>query len=193
MKLHYFPPSPNTRKVQAVIHHLDLRVDLEMVNLVTGEQKKPEYTAINSNQKTPTLQDGDFTLWESEAIMQYLAGQNIYRWQCWQLAHWGPACGILIYERVAKKFFGGGDPDPAEVTKGEEGFHRYASILNQHLKDRRWIVGDNVTLADFSVGAAMTYAEPAQFPLESYGEIRRWSRTLDELDAWKKAAPPQRN
>ena len=45
MKLHYFPPSPNTRKVQAVIHHLDLRVDLEMVNLVTGEQKKSEYTA----------------------------------------------------------------------------------------------------------------------------------------------------
>ncbi len=52
------------------------------------------------------------------------------------------------------------------------------------------MVGDNVTLADFSVGAPLTYTEAAQFPLESYGEIRRWYAGLEELDAWKKAAPP---
>jgi len=47
------------------------------------------------------------------------------------------------------------------------------------------------TFVDFSVGEPLTYAEPAKFPLESYGEVRRWYAGLEELDAWKKAAPPE--
>ncbi len=113
-----------------------------------------------------------------------------FRWQCWQLAHWGQACDILTYERLVKKLTGQGDPDPAEIAKGEENFHLFAAVLNQHLKGRKWIVGDNVSLADMSVGAPLTYADAAQFPLESYAEVRRWYSGLEELDAWKKSAPP---
>jgi len=205
MKLYHFPHSPNTRKVLAVIHSLELDTELEMVNLLTGEQMKAEFIRLNPNHKIPTLEDGDFVLWESNAIMQYLATQkpdnklwpsdskvqaDISRWQCWQLAHWGPACESLIYERMVKKITGEGDPDPAEIAKGEENLHLFAAVLNQHLKGRRWIVGDNVTLADFSVGAPLTYTEAAQLPIESYGEIRRWYDGLEKLVAWKRTAPP---
>ena len=205
MKLYHFPHSPNARKVLAVIHHLGLDVELEVVNLLNGEHMRPEFIRLNPNHKIPTLQDGDFALWESNAIMQYLASQkpgnrlwpsepkvqaDINRWQCWQLAHWGPTCDTLIYERLAKKLLRQGDPDPAEIAKGEEGFHRFAAVLNQHLKGHNWIVGDSVTLADLSVGAPLTYVDAAELPIESYGEIRRWYAGLEELDAWKKSAPP---
>ncbi len=76
MKLYHFPHSPNTRKVLAVINYLELDTELEMVNLVTGEQMKPEFIQLNPNHKIPTLEDGDFSLWESNAIMQYLATQK---------------------------------------------------------------------------------------------------------------------
>jgi glutathione S-transferase len=205
MKLYHFPHSPNTRKVLAVIHHLGLNTELETVNLLSGDQMKPEYLALNPNHMTPALQDGDFVLWESNAIMQYLASAkhgnrlwplepkaqaDISRWQCWQLAHWGPACDTLIYERLVKHLLQLGDPDPAEIAKAEEKFHRFADVLNQHLRERRWIVGDDVTLADLSVGAPLTYGDAAQLPLGDYREIRRWCAGLEEVNAWKKSAPP---
>lgn len=205
MKLYYFPPSPNTRKVLALMHHLGLSLDLQLVDLLKGEQMKPDYLKLNPNHLTPALQDGDFVLWESEAIMQYLASQkpgsalwpsdpkiraDISRWQCWQLGHWGPACGTLIYECLAKPLLGLGDPDPAEIAKGTDGFNRFAAILNQHLKGKKWIAGGSVTLAEFSLGAPLTYAEAARFPMEPYGEIRRWYAGLEQLESWKKSAPP---
>ena len=91
---------------------------------------------------------------------------------------------------MVKKITGEGDPDSAEIAKGEENFYRFAAVLNQHLKGRRWIVGDDVTLADFSVGAPLTYTETAKLPIESYGEVRRWYDGLEKLDSWKKTAPP---
>jgi len=133
---------------------------------------KPEFVRLNPNHKTPALQDGDFLLWNrmpSCSLASRKPGNKLWpsdskvqadisRWQCWQLGHWGPACDTLIYERMVKKITGEGDPDSAEIAKGEENFHRFAAVLNQHLKGRRWIVGDDVTLADFSVGAPLTYA-----------------------------------
>ena len=75
MKLYYFPPSPNTRKVHAVAIHLQLPIDLRLVDLQKGEQHHPEFVQLNPTGRTPVLQDDDFILWESTAIMQYLASQ----------------------------------------------------------------------------------------------------------------------
>ena len=63
MKLYHFPRSPNTRKVLAVIYHLELNTKMETVDLLKGEQMKPEFVRLNPNHKTPALQDGDFLLW----------------------------------------------------------------------------------------------------------------------------------
>ena len=100
MKLYGFPPSPNTWKVRAVAAQLGLPLDLEFVDLTKGQSHTPDYLALNPTGRTPALVDGDFKLWESTAIMQYLASQtpnplwpndariraDIMRWQSWQLA-----------------------------------------------------------------------------------------------------------
>ncbi len=73
MKLYYVIGSPNCRKVHAVLNHLGITAKFEYLDFFAGETKKPEYLALNPNGMVPTLCDGDFVLWESNAIMQYLA------------------------------------------------------------------------------------------------------------------------
>src|SRR5258707_15891659 len=73
MKLHSFVGSAHSHKVQAVISHLGLAVEIEYHDFVAGELRGPDYLTLNPNAKVPVLVDGQFTLWESNAIMQYLA------------------------------------------------------------------------------------------------------------------------
>ena len=76
IELFVFPPSPNAFKVLAVANHLGVDYALRWLDLRKGEQKSPEYAALNPNMKMPTLKEGDFVLWESNAIMQYLASKR---------------------------------------------------------------------------------------------------------------------
>lgn len=203
MKLYYFPPSPNTRKAHAVAIHLDLPLDLRLVDLQKGEQHTPEFVQLNPTGRTPVLQDGAFVLWESTAIMQYLASQtdntlwpkearsraDIMRWQSWQLAHWHSVCQPLQYENFVKPLLQLGEPDPQVVQQASERFHREAIALNARLAAHPFLVDDTLTLADFSVASDLTYAGPGQFPLENYPHIRTWYSRIEVLPAWQQTAP----
>lgn len=203
MKLYYFPPSPNTRKVHAVATYLELPVELQLVDLQKGEQRTPEFLKLNPTGRTPVLQDGDFILWESSAMMQYLASQvpnrlwpeagkgraDIMRWQSWQLAHWHPVCQPLQYENFVKPRLQLGNPDPHVIEQATERFHKEAIMLNTHLAERKFLIDDTLTLADFSVASDLTYAIPGRFPLEDYPHIRSWYARIEQLPAWEKTAP----
>ena len=89
-----------------------------------------------------------------------------------------------------KKLLGAGEPDPVKLQEGEQNFHRCAQILNDNLKGRKYVTGDSLTLADFSLGAWLNTAERAQYPLGPYGEIKRWYESLRALPAWQKALVP---
>ncbi|MBM2830619.1 MAG: Glutathione S-transferase [Gammaproteobacteria bacterium] len=204
MKLYHFPPSPNSRRVLAVAYHLGIPLDLETIELPKGEHLKPGFIKLNPNHKIPTLVDGDFVLWESSAIMLYLLskkpGSSLYsndpkiqadinRWLFWNIAHWGPACGVFIYEYLVKKFRNLGGPDPNEIKRGEDLVHLFAPVLNDHLKGRQWLVGNDVTVADYAVGSFLDLKEVAHLPVDKYKEINRWYGDIEKLDAWKKSAP----
>jgi glutathione S-transferase len=204
MKLYGFPPSPNTWKVRAVAAHLGLPLDFQLVDLSKGDQRAPDYLALNPTGRTPTLVDGDFVLWESTAIMQYLAERkpnalwpddartrgDIMRWQSWQLQHWGAgACGPLIFERLVKKAINLGPPDAAVVEKATEAFHREARALDAHLSKHSYLVGSDVTLADFSVASPLFLGREAELPIELYAQIRDWFARMSALPAWRETAP----
>src|SRR5262249_47226188 len=102
IELYVFPPSPRAFKVLAVANHLGLDYELRFLDLPKGAHKTPQYAALNPNVRMPTLKDGDYALWESNAIGQYLAGKkpdagllprderarlDVTRWQFWDLAH----------------------------------------------------------------------------------------------------------
>jgi len=201
IELYVFPPSPRAFKVMVTANHLGINPALHFLDLRKGEQKAAGYATLNPNQRMPTLRDGDDVIWESEAILQYLALKNpirgllpaserarlaVTQWQFWNLAHWDPACAVFAFEYVAKRFVrSGAEPDMTAIAKGTEVFHRLAPVLEGQLKGKTFVLGDSLTLADFSLGAALTLAEAAHLPLEPYDAIRRWRTTLAALPAWR--------
>ena len=204
MKLYGFPPSPRTWQARAVAAHLGIPLEFEFIDLTKGAQHAPEYRALNPSGRAPVLVDGDFKLWETAAIAQYLASQkpntlwpddartraDIMRWQSWQIAHWsGDACEPLLVERIVKQILKAGPPDEVVVARALEAFHREAKVLETHLSKQRWLVGDGITLADFAVAPTLFYAERAALPLADYPKIREWFGRVAALPCWGETAP----
>ena len=206
MKLYFFPPSPNVRKVNAVVAHLGIKdLDREVVNMAKGEHKKPAYLAVNPMGKLPALDAGDgLLLWESNAICQFLCERNgdtsfyprdprvradIARWLFWDASAWSEATTILTTENVRKPMMGIGEPDPASVKVGEEKFRPLASLLNDQLATRPFLVGDTVTLADFAVGGSATYMERGRFPVADFPHVQAWWARLNQIPAWRDSIP----
>ena len=203
MKLYGFPASTNTWMARAVAAQLDIPMDFKVVNLMQGESHTPEFLQLNPTGRVPVLVDDDFVLWEANAITQYLASKEpsslypddvnlraqIMQWQSWQLAHWTAGCQPLQYETLVKPQLNLGDPDQVAIEKATTLFHKEASVLNQHLSDREYLVGDGLTIADFAVASYLVYAEPAGFPMEDYGNIRQWLGRVITLPAWQDTAP----
>jgi len=199
LKIHAFPLSPRSFKVLFVANHLGLDYEFSFCDLGKGAQKEAAYTAINLNQKAPALEDGDFKLWESNAMVQYLASKrpgelsllddqgrcDVLRWQFWESTTWDASIAILAFERFVKGAFGLGPPDAAEVEKGLTRFNAAARILDAHLRGRDYVAGDRLSLADFSIASGLILTEPAQLPLEPYAEIKRWGAHMAALPAWK--------
>jgi len=201
LKIHAFPPSPRAFKVLAVANHLGLDYELKLCDLTKGDQRQPDYALLNPNMKMPTLEDGDFSLWESNAISQYLASKapqsgllpaderaraDVSRWQFWESTTWDPACATLMFENFVKGVFGLGAPDPARVQEGETKFAAAASILDAHLEGRGYVCGNKLTLADFALGADLSAAALAKLPVAPFANIARWYAQLEQLPAWRK-------
>jgi len=183
MKLYTNLFSPNARKVHAVAHELGIELETQKVDLRAGEQRAPEYLALNPNGKVPTLVDGDTVLWESNAIMCYLAGKgdtdlwpksakryDILRWMFWESNHLTNALNRLF----GQKFFSGGNPDQTVVERATKDFRKHATVLDNNLADKPYVTGDTLTLADFATGIAFGYAVPLELPLEGLDNINRW-------------------
>jgi glutathione S-transferase len=117
--------------------------------------------------------------------VELLARADVTRWQFWESANWDPACSTIGFERVVKQFLGLGAPDATEVARGEQLFARSASVLDASLKGRRFITGDHLTVADFSLGAWLNVVDVAHYPIAPYNEIRRWYATPIELPRWR--------
>lgn len=200
MKLYYHPASPNGRRAIVTLRQLGLAAEEIVVNIQRGDLATPEYTKLNPNQKIPTLVDGDFVLWESNAIMHYLASKkpeaglvpldergraDVLRWQSWNLAHFAPAVGTFNWENLLKQMFTGGEPDAAKLLQAEKDLARFGAVLENQLDGRRYVCGDKLTVADLSLACSLMYRVPARVPLEPFPRIRSWMETIEALDAWR--------
>jgi glutathione S-transferase len=206
MKFYSFPPSPNVRKVNAVIAYLEIgNIEHRLVNLAKGEHKQPEYLAINPMGTLPALvDDSGLVLWESNAICQFLCERrgdtqlyprapqvraDIARWLFWEASSWAHAAAILTHENVRKPMLGIGQPDAARVSQGESLFRPLARLLDEHLANRPFLVGNAVTLADFVVGGAVTYLERGRFPTAEFPHLQAWWARLHQIPAWLETIP----
>ncbi|HEY2531331.1 MAG TPA: glutathione S-transferase family protein [Xanthobacteraceae bacterium] len=204
MKLYGFPPSPNTWQVRALAAHLGVPLEFELVDLSKGGSRTPEFLALNPTGRTPALIDGAFKLWESNAIMQYIATQkanslwpndartraDIMRWQSFTIAHWLSDAWIpVLSERFVKKVLNLGPVDEARVAKGAAAFAKEAAVLDAHLSKQKYLVDDSLTIADFVIAAPLFYAKQAELPLGQYPQLRAWFERVSTLPCWQQTAP----
>lgn len=202
MKLYYFE-TINGQKACAVAKYLDAPVEYVRVDLSKGEHKAPGYLAINPNGKIPALVDGETNLWESSAIMCYLALKaksdlwpldplkqiEVLKWLSWNSEHFTRHAGNLYFQYVIKPKFGLGAPDEKAAEEAIGFVKQFAAVLDKQLDGRTFLLGDHLTVADFAVSVTLPYSEEIRLPLDGLENIARWKAQLAELPAWRQPFP----
>jgi glutathione S-transferase len=200
MKLYQHPFSPNCQKVIAVAHEVGQPLELATVEIFKGESRSPAMRAKNPNGKVPILEDADFFLWESTAMLAYIAAKagrvdlapttpreraEVDRWTSWQGAHFGPAIRKVSYERVVKKIMGRGAPDEAVVKAGVEEFAALASVLEQNLGAKEYVCG-RLTIADFDLAPYGALAADCGLGFDQYPKAKAWLGRMTARDSMKR-------
>lgn len=200
MELYADPVTINCRKVLAGLQLLDVEYSLVPVEYLAGEHKAEAYLDINPNGSLPALKDGDLTLWESNAILQYAADKHqrltfypsdpvaradVNRWLLWEASAWMPTCYIYLVEKCVKPLLGG-ETDQAALDNEADNFALRAGVLDARLASSEWLCGDSPTIADIAVAAPMHLHAWVGLPLEKFPNLRRWMTTkVEQLPAWK--------
>lgn len=200
MKIYDFPLSPNCRKVRAVAYELDLAPTFVPVHLFEGEQHRPPLADLNPNERVPVLVDGDFVLWESNAIVGYLAAgsrllpegprarADVQRWCDWELSHLGPVVRKVAFERLVKPLTGRGAADAKAVQEGIADYRRLATVLETSLGDKAYLAGA-LSVADFVLTAIFSIGIDEAVGLESapFPRVHAWLSRMMERDSVRRA------
>jgi glutathione S-transferase len=201
MRLYHHPMSTNARRAVMTALELGLSVELVLIDLGKGAQRAPGFRKLNPNGKVPVLDDDGFVLWESHAIMAYLAdktpGQTLYpadvraradvnRWLFWNSHHFAPAVAILGWERVVKPMIGQGPANPARVAEGEALVGALGAVLDAHLAGKLFVAQDRLTLADIALATPLASLDRAKLPVADRPNLLAWLGRMKERDAWKR-------
>ena len=199
MKLYYDPITVNCRKVLAGFAFIGGSYESVKMDYFAGDHKKPDYVALNPNAAIPALVDGELTLWESNAILQYAADKfsahqayptdiriraDIHRWHLWEASSWFPACYVYLVENVVKPILGD-TPDMQALENVQPRFDLCASILNTRLGEHDYLVGSQPTIADIAVASPMHLHTHQKLPLASYPNLQAWMERIEAIPAWQ--------
>lgn len=201
LKIYADPITVNCRKVIAGLELIGAPYELAHVDYFKGEQKAEPYISVNPNASVPAMADGDFVLWESNAILQYAADKvgndaayprdlkaraDINRWLLWESSSWFPSCYVFLVENCVKPLLGGA-ADPAVLDAQAGQFHKLAGILDARLAGKNWIVGNGPTIADIALAAPMHLHGWQRLPLADHPNLKRWmTQSVEKLPCWQK-------
>jgi len=204
MKLYYHPASTTSRIVQMFAMDQGIALDYQVVDLFTGEHLKPEYARINPSCMVPVLEDGEFRLTESSAIIKYLAdkaGSPAYpkdlqaRARVNEMMDWFNSnlykdfgYGLVYSQLFPHHKRPGEEVHAGTVAWGKAKAEHWLRILDAHLlgPDKSYLCGDQITLADY-LGAEMIAAgDVIRCDFSGYPNIGRWLNNMKALKSWPK-------
>ena len=185
--LHEDARSGNCYKIRLTAALLDLPLERKNYDIMHGQTRTPQFLAeVNANGRIPVLQVGDRFLPESNAACWYLAEgstlipadrwdqADMLRWMFWEQYNHEPNIATL---RFWLYFVGEANLNelqraqlPAKRAAGEDAL----ALMDEHLTDRQWFVGDRPTLADVSLYAYTHVCEAGGFCLDKYPQVGAW-------------------
>ncbi|MCE9624078.1 MAG: glutathione S-transferase family protein [Deltaproteobacteria bacterium] len=191
--------SSPSNKVRYVANALGIEYEYKHVDLMGGANKTESYLKLNPSGKVPVIQDGDFTLFESNAIIRYLArkvssslypqdlkrGALVDQWMDFASLHVAQAVGRVFFNRVAYKFLNA-EVDPRSLSDGLQFLQRFLPVLEGALAKSAFLAGPELSLADFSLLAGLDQAEVAGIELEVYPALSQWRKELIAKDFYQK-------
>jgi glutathione S-transferase len=202
MKLYYHPVSTTCRPIMLLANEAGIKLDYELVDLFTGAQYKPEFTAINPSHQVPLLEDGDFHLAESSAILKYLAekdGLAAYPKDLKQRARVNECmdwfntslsrefCYGFVYAQIFPFMRRPDDVVHAgTVAWGRDKALGWLKILDEDIIGPRngYVCGNAITIADYFGSMFVLNGEAIGASLEAYPNIRRWMGNMKALRSW---------
>ena len=202
MKLYYHPVSTTSRPVVLFARESGIELDYQVVDLFTGEQYKPEYTKINPNHQVPVLEDGNFRLTESSAILKYLAdskGSAAYpsdlrtrarineRMDWFNTGFYRDFSYGFLYPQIFPFMRRPDDAVQAgTIAYGREKALGWLTTLDQHVIGPRngYLCGDAITLADYLGAIMLLGGEVIACNFGAYPNISRWLGNMKALKNW---------
>jgi glutathione S-transferase len=203
MKIYYHPASTTSRPLMLFANESGMKVDFQVVDLFTGEHYKPPFEAINPNHQVPVLDDGDFRLTESSAILKYLAektGSPAYPKDLQQRARvnermdWinTQLCRDLAYGLVYPQIFPhhkrpSDEAQKATLAWAKERAGGWLKVLDAHLiGSGDYLCGEQITIADYYAAPFVALAESVGSDLAGYPNVKRWLGRMKALKSWAK-------
>jgi len=202
MKLYCHPASTTSRPVMLFVAENNVPVEIQVVDLFTGEQYQPPYEAINPNHLVPVLDDGDFRLTESSAILKYLADKidsPLYpkdlkaRARVNERMDWvnTQLCRDFAYGTVYPQIFPfhrrrSDEAQSAQLQWGCERAQGWLKVLDQHILGSAdaWMCGQQMTIADVFAASFVALAETIGSDLSAYPNVRAWLARMKALKNW---------
>jgi glutathione S-transferase len=201
--LYEHPMSPHARKVRLLAAELGVPLNRVTLDPRIGETRTEDYLAKNPNGRVPTLEEDGFVLWESPAILNYLAAKHparglggadaktralIDQWTCWWVGGPEAAMDALAWETIIKpKFLNQPGHDPGIIADARARLARFLPVLEKQLEGRDFILGP-MTVLDFLVGPRLdTGPGILGIDISGYPNIHAWIDRLRAKSYWKDA------
>lgn len=197
MELYYYP-TPNGRKITIMLEECKLPYVIRPVDIMRGDQFKPEFLAISPNNRMPALVDPDgpggapISIFESGAILQYLGrktGQfypaderarvEVEQWLFWQVGGLGPMAGQCNHFRVYAT-----DKIPYAIDRYVNEVNRLYGVMDRRLAEREYLAGD-YSIADMACYPWTTGWKQQGQDIEQFPNLKAWQARMAAREAVK--------
>jgi glutathione S-transferase len=203
MKLYFHPASTTCRPIMLFAAEAGIPLEMQVVDLFTGEQYTPAYQAINPNSMVPLLEDGSFRLSESSSILKYLAektGNPAYPSDLQKRARVNESMDWtntqlnrdLCYGFIYPQIFGthkrrSDEAHEAQLEWGKSRAQGWLKMLDANtLSGGQWLCGDTITIADYFCAPFVHVAQLTGTDFAEYPNLRAWLGRMKALPSWGK-------
>jgi glutathione S-transferase len=202
MKLYQHPFSSASFKVRALIAELGLDCELVSVDMMQGEHKSPPFLAKNPNGKIPVLEDNGFLVWESNAILCYLAAQKpesellltepkgmamMHQWLQWHATSLSPSTTDVMMQTIYARMMGR-EKDDEKYDAGIKNVRRDLAVLETSLAGKEFLCG-KLTIADFAIVSSLQLRAPMGLELADFPNVKVWVERMESRESVRKSLP----